>query len=326
MLRKLLYIFFISPILFSCNTGVKQDNKMANEPAIEDNVSVPDFNQDSAYAYIEKQMAFGPRVPETDAHKKCSEYFQIKLKEFTKDVLVQKGQVRTYDGKTLNINNIIASFNKESYVRILLCTHWDSRPFADKDKDPANHKKPVPAANDGASGVGVLMEVARQLHLSSPTVGIDIILLDAEDYGDYDNEDSWGLGSQYWAKNPHKQNYTARYGILLDMVGANNAIFTMEATSMYYAADIMRKVWNIAAQAGYSDFFSEKETGAITDDHLYINKFINIPTIDIIHYDPRHETGFFKYWHTLNDDIKIIDKKTLKAVGQTLLEVIYREK
>lgn len=291
----------------------------------EANLNIPDFEQDSAFKYIEQQLAFGARVPNTEAHKKCADYFINKFKTWTNDVINQTGEVRAYDGTILKINNIIASFKKESNDRVLLLAHWDSRPFADKDKIPANRKKPVPAANDGASGAAILMEIARQLHLSSPTVGIDIMLVDAEDYGDYNDEDSWGLGSQYWAKNPHKQNYSAKYGILLDMVGAKGAIFTMEASSMHYAPDIMRKVWDIAARSGYSDYFQQTETGAITDDHVYINKILNIPTIDIIHYDQSLTTGFFEYWHTTKDDINDIDKKTIKAVGQTLLTVIYKE-
>ncbi len=313
--------------MFSCSgCRNKKAEPSETQQKEEAHINIPDFNHDSAYTFIEKQLAFGPRVPNTEAHSKCAAFFKEKLLAYTPDVIVQTGQVRTYNGTTLNIKNIIASFNKESNDRILLLAHWDSRPFADKDSDPANRKKPVPAANDGASGAAVLIEVARQMHLSAPAVGIDIMLVDAEDYGDYDNEDSWGLGSQFWAKKPHKLNYTAKYGILLDMVGAKNAMFTMEATSMHYAPDVMRKIWDIAAKAGYSDFFQQTETGAITDDHVYINQILNIPTIDIIHYDPSLSTGFFKYWHTTKDDINCIDKRTLKAVGQTLLAVIYSEK
>ena len=317
-------LLFLAIILMSCNGGIKQEPSAAAK--IEENLNVPDFNQDSAYAYVAVQMAMGPRVTNTAAHEKCAEYMKEKLSTFTKDVIVQAGQVRAHDGTILNIKNIIASFGKDNPNRIMLCTHWDSRPWADRDEDPKNHKKPVPAANDAASGVGVLLEIARELHSRNPKIGVDIIMLDAEDWGDYNDEDSWGLGSQYWSRHPHKMNYSARYGILLDMVGAKNAIFTREATSMHYAPDIMRKVWDIAAHAGYGNYFQQRETSPITDDHEYINKILNLPTIDIIHYDPNLPTGFFPYWHTTKDDLSVIDKQTLKAVGQTLLEVIFREK
>lgn len=325
MKNNTIYFLLLLFIISSCGGGGKKEQQKTTN-VIEENINIPDFNQDSAYSFISTQMDFGPRVPNSEAHEKCANFIKDKFKSYTENVTVQTGQVRAYDGTILNIKNIIASFGKETNNRILICTHWDSRPFADKDSDPKNHKKPVPAANDGASGVGVIIELARQLHEKLPEVSVDLIALDAEDYGNYSDEDSWGLGSQYWAKNPHKKNYTAKYGILLDMVGAKNAVFTMEATSMHYAPDVMRKVWDIAAHAGYSNYFTESETGPITDDHEYINKFLKIPTIDIIHYDPAIPTGFFEYWHTTKDDMKVIDKQTLKAVGQTLMEVIYREK
>lgn len=319
----ILVSFVLCLFLNSCGGGKKeQPIKTTKEEA---NVNVPDFNQDSAYSFIEKQLSFGPRVPNTEAHEECAEYFVNKLKSYKTDVIVQNAQVRAYDGTLLIIKNIIASFGKETNDRILVCAHWDSRPFADKDPDPKNHKKPVPAANDGASGAAELIELAREFHNSLPKVGVDLLFLDAEDWGNYDDENSWGLGSQYWSHHPHKKNYTAKFGILLDMVGARNAVFTMEATSMHYAPDIIRKVWDIAARCGYSDYFVDRETGAVTDDHIYINKILSIPTIDIIHYDPDLPTGFFEYWHTTKDDIRDIDKHTLKAVGQTLMQLIYTE-
>jgi len=214
----------------------------------------------------------------------------------------------------------------------LLCAHWDSRPYADHDPNPALRNKPVEGANDGASGVGVLMEIARQIHLEAPTIGIDIILFDAEDYGPHQDNQSgtsgtewWGLGSQYWSKNPHKKGYFARYGILLDMVGASGAVFPMEGISMQYAREILKKVWNTANRIGYSAWFVYEPGQMITDDHYFINTIANIPTIDIIHLDKNTETGFYPYWHTTKDNLAAIDKNTLMVVGQTVLTVIYEE-
>ncbi|HPG33159.1 MAG: M28 family peptidase [Lentimicrobium sp.] len=321
-------------ILFTSSCGDRKKTPAVSgaEKASEtSNVFVPEFNADSAYAYIERQLEFGPRVPNTAAHRACAQWLESSFKRFTPDVIVQKAKLRAFDGTILDASNIIAQFNPDQPSRVLLCAHWDSRPWADHDPDPANHKKPVPAANDGASGVGVLLEIARQMSQHNPGIGVDIVLFDAEDYGEPQelqgqHEDSWGLGSQYWSKNPHIPGYMARYGILLDMVGAEGATFTMEGTSMYFAPDVMRRVWNIAHRLGYDTYFSTKKTGAITDDHLYVNDILRIPTIDIIDYDQDREKGFFKYWHTVHDDMSNISKETLKAVGHTVITAVYETK
>ncbi|MEI7595600.1 MAG: M28 family peptidase [Bacteroidota bacterium] len=293
-------------------------------------VNAPIFNADSAFVYIEKQISFGPRIPNSDAHKQCANYLVEKLKEYMPNVQVQEAKLKAYDGTILNSKNIIASYKPETKNRIFISAHWDSRPFADHDPIVANRNKPVLGTNDGASGVAVLIEIARLIKLQNPSIGVDLILFDAEDYGEPQDkqtssgEDSWALGSQYWAKNPHVKGYYAKYGILLDMVGAKGATFPMEEISMYYASHIVRNVWNKAMELGYSDYFIQKNAGSITDDHYYINKIIGIPTIDIIHLDS--ETNkFFPQWHTASDDINQMDKNTLKAVGQTLMEVLYSE-
>lgn len=317
--------------LVSCKTG---PDKTAERVTQEDKpqVHVPQFNSDSAYLFVKQQVDFGPRVPNSVPHKKCAAYLEQKLRSFGAKVIVQEGMVKLYNGNFLKIQNIIASFNPDTANRILLLAHWDSRPFADHDPDPANHKKPIDGANDGASGVGVLLEVARQLGISSPGIGIDILLVDAEDYGPpqdqmqgEDTSDWWGLGTQFWAKQPHVTGYSARYGILLDMVGASNATFLMEGISMTFASHIVKKVWTTGSNLGYSDYFIFEQGNPVTDDHLFINRILNLPTIDIIHLDRNSKNGFFPYWHTVKDNIDVIDKNTLKAVGQTLLTVIYRE-
>jgi len=320
-------------ILTSCN---QQPVKTTSAPPVAKHESsmtdIPEFNADSAYRYVEKQVAFGPRVCNTPAHEKCADYIVSNLRSNCKDVTVQKGVVKAYNGTTLSFKNIIASFNPAASARIMLCSHWDSRHVADHDPDPAKRKQPIDGANDGASGVGVLMEIARQLSMKAPSIGVDLIMLDAEDYGPpedqrtADSEDWWGLGSQYWAKQPHKPGYKARYGILLDMVGAPNATFLQENISMHFAADIVAKVWSKANEAGYSGYFLNEPGPSIDDDHLYINQSLGLPTIDIIHLDKNSQTGFYPYWHTTKDNMQSIDRNTLKAVGQTLLTVIYGEK
>ncbi len=290
-------------------------------------VPTPDFNQDSAFQFVKKQVDFGPRVPNSAPHAKCAEYLTEKFKSYKADVIVQQGEAKAFDGKVLKMKNIIAQWQPEKTNRIMLCAHWDTRPFADQDKTDIN--KPIDGANDGGSGVAVLLEVGRQLAALQPNIGVDIILFDAEDYGQPDGgmqkeqANSYCLGSQYWATNKHKQDYFPRYAILLDMVGAPNATFTMEGGSVQFAAHVVKKVWDAASRIGYSSYFVYDKTNPITDDHYYLNTLAEIPSIDIIHYDPATKYHFPAVWHTHNDNLQNIDPKTLKAVGQTLLEVVY---
>jgi len=325
--RSFLFLLLVGVI--SCNNTPKPVQKTST--VNHEEIPVPSFNPDSAYLYVKQQVNYGPRVNNTPAHEKCAVMLAGKLRSLGAKVIVQDGHVKTFNGKDLKIENIIASYQPEKKSRILICSHWDSRPFADHDPDPKNRNKPIDGANDGASGVGVIIEIARQISISSPSIGVDLLLLDAEDYGppqdqmrNEETSDWWGLGTQFWAKNPHVPGYTARFGVLLDMVGAPNATFLMEASSINYASSVVKNIWTTASEIGYSDYFIFEQGGSITDDHVFINKIINIPTIDIIHLDRNSQTGFYPYWHTLKDDMNSIDKNTLKAVGQTLLTVIYR--
>ena len=325
--NHILGLFFLFIILFSCGDGGKQVKQEEKK-----HIDIPEFNPDTAYVMVEKQLDFGARVSNTTANKKCAIFLSNKLKTFIPATQIQIGKMKAFNGTLLDVQNIIASYNPNNPNRVMLCSHWDSRPFADWDPEEKNHTKPVPGANDGASGVGILIEIARQLSINKPDIGVDIILFDTEDYGapktykkDSQVEDDWGLGAQYWATNPHKKDYRAKFGILLDMVGAKGAEFYMEKYSMNFAPDVVRKVWNTAGDIGYSNFFISQESSAITDDHYYVNTLRNLPTIDIIHHDSNSKTGFFPFWHTTKDDITHIDKETLKAVGQTLLTVVYNE-
>ncbi len=294
----------------------------------------PSFNADSAYAYCNAQCGFGPRTMNSSAHDRCEQYIISKFKTYGMTVTTQKASLRGYDGTPLASTNIIASYRPSLTTRILICAHWDSRPWADNDPDKSNHKKPVMAANDGASGVAVMIEMARAINsYEKLDIGVDFICLDAEDWGTpqwsskQDNADSWALGAQYWSSNPHKKDYEARYGILLDMVGGQGARFYQEGMSKQYAQTIVDKVWNAAGTIGYGSYFPSDEGGMITDDHIPINQKAGIPTIDIIPYYPDcKQSNFGPTWHTISDDMAHIDKNTLKAVGQTIIQVLYTEK
>lgn len=289
-------------------------------------IKAPDFIADSAYAYIEQQLKFGFRTPGSKGQKACAAWMQQKLESYCDTVYRQETTVKGGDGKMLPCINLIGSFNPSAGKRILLLTHWDSRPWADqdtKDKD-----KPILAADDAGSGVGVLLELARQLRSNQlpEDLGIDILFTDVEDYGRTEwGENSYCLGTQYWATNPHVPGYKAEFGILLDMVGARGATFPMEMLSAQFAGEVQKEVYAAAGRAGYASYFPYIQGNGITDDHLFVNKLANIPTIDIINTSANSQTGFQPHWHTHKDDMSIIDKSTLKAVGQTLLQVVYEK-
>jgi len=325
---KMIY-WLMSYLLLTC-CGQKSATKGVDVTYDTSSVSIetPVFDADSAYSYVARQVAFGPRVPNTEAHKACAAYLASELERHGAKIFVQDARLTAYNGDILSAKNVIGSFDPEKTQRVLLFAHWDSRPYADQDADPANYYKPIDGADDGASGVGVLLEIARQLGVKRPEIGVDIIFFDAEDYGtptfsDVYLPNSWALGSQFWAKNPHVPNYRAEYGILLDMVGAKGATFYKESTSVSYAGKYVEKVWTAARLLGYGKYFINASGGTITDDHTYVIEGRKIPCIDIINYDKDNHTGFGAYWHTLNDNMDIISKETLKAVGQTVLHVIF---
>ncbi len=323
------YIFLSFLLVASLFTSCKS-NKQATEEVLQP--VGPAFMADSAMAYCQAQCDFGPRTMNSKAHDLCEEWIVNKFKGFGLEVETQKADLTGWDGTKLHSTNIIAHFNPQAERRILICAHWDSRPWADNDPDSTNWHKPVLAANDGASGVGVMLEVARLLQNDTTlAIGVDLVCFDAEDYGtpqwaekNEDSENTWALGAQYWAKNL-PENYKPQFGILLDMVGGQGAKFYQEQFSLKYAASIVDKVWSAARHAGYGSMFTNEVGGQITDDHIPVNE-AGIPTVDIIPFYPDcRQSSFGPTWHTINDDMEHLDINTLKAVGQTLIQVIYSE-
>ena len=293
----------------------------------------PAFNADSAWAYCQRQCDFGPRTMNSRAHDDCADWIEAKFRQLGCDVQSQRADLQGYDGTVLKSRNIIARANPKATTRLLVCAHYDSRPWADNDPDSANWRKPVMAANDGASGVGVMLELARLMQNDTTLrVGVDFVCLDAEDWGTPqwadvpDDADSWALGAQYFAENLPK-GYDVRYGILLDMVGGQGARFFQEGVSKQYAPEIVKKVWRAARKAGYGSMFPNEEGGMITDDHVPLNQKGRIPTIDIISYYPDcQQSSFGPTWHTVSDDMQHLDRNTLKGVGQVMVQVIFSEK
>ena len=333
---KKIFLVLVALIAFVSCENDKTPKQISTQKTEKKTVKVPSFNGDSAYYFVKALCDFGPRVPGSMAHQQCAEWMVKTLNSYADTVFVQDFKTRVYDGKVFDGQNIIAAFNPEAKKRIIVAAHWDSRPYADNDSNEANWKKPIDGANDGASGCGVMMEMARVMktHPTDENIGIDLIFFDLEDYGapkwadeSLHDDLAWGLGSQYWSKKPHIDGYKAYYGILLDMVGAANPRFPKEYYSQTNAAWVQNKVWRTARDMGYTDSFTNELGDPINDDHIYMIHYAGIPTIDLIHLvgDDDRTSCFFPYWHTVNDNIEQIDVKTLQMVGNVVMKVVYSE-
>ena len=327
-MKKLLYLLILPLVVVACKS-----NKSAGDGVAYQQTS-PEFCVDSAYSYIAKQCSFGPRTMNSVAHDSCAEWIAEKFEQLGAKVTFQDADLHLYDGTPVRSRNIIAQINPDAPVRVMICSHWDSRPWADNDNDSLKHHTPIDGANDGASGVAIMMEIARQVQLQGDTcrlqVGLDLVCFDAEDCGTpqfdddgEDHEDTWCLGSQYWGEQRVSAGYCPRYGILLDMVGGGNSEFCKEALSLRYAPMVVDKVWNTAQLLGFGKYFKNENGGGVTDDHLQVNNS-GIPCIDIIGNDTE-SSHFPRTRHTINDNISHIDKPTLNAVGQTVMEVLWNE-
>lgn len=321
-MAKFLTLIIMASVLTGCNArGTASGTTATQEENIE--LTVPAFSADSAFSYLSRQVAFGPRVPNTASHDAAADWLISELQRHGAQVLTQKADLKAFDGTILKSTNIMGSFNPAKEDRLLLLAHYDTRPWADEDLDSANHKKPIDGANDGASGVAVLLEMARLFNQQNPGIGVDILFVDSEDYGITENEDSWALGARYFAHNPIKPGYKPAKAILLDMVGAKDAVFPAEYFSRQAAASLDDAVRTAAVRAGHAERFPNVFGSAVTDDHV---ELINagIPAIDIIDY--RSGEGFAPTWHTLDDNLDNIDKESLRAVGETLVQFIYNAK
>ena len=321
-MKLLASILLLASLLLSCGGNKK--------PVVADTYDpqAPAFSEDSAYAYVAAQCAFGPRTMNSAAHDACGEWIVQKFKDFGAVVYDQYADSKLHDGTPVKLRNIVATFRPEAETRILVSAHWDSRPWADIEEDEQLQSTPIDGANDGASGVAVMLELARQLSASGEQniPGIDFICWDAEDSGIHGEGSTatWCLGSQYWAGKRHVEGYTARYGVNLDMVGGSKTIFCKEGLSLRYAPAVVDRIWSLAQRLGYGNYFKNDPCGEMVDDHLPVNQG-GIPCVDIIGLDAEMN-GFPDTWHTLNDNLAHINKATLKAVGQTMLELLWTEK
>lgn len=326
-MKEILVILLVA-VMASCGkSGGAQQAQAAEQPASE---AKSTFSGDSAYAFVAQQCAFGPRVTGSEAAQQCAQWMVSKLRQYgATDIQEQKAKLRATDGTILNAVNISARFNPQATNRMLVMAHWDSRPWADQDSAKENRRKAIDGANDGASGVGVILELARQMAQKQPKMGVDVLLVDAEDYGPHaddprseEDSDGWALGTQYWVENPTIPLTDIKYGVLLDMVGGKGATFAREYHSEYAAKAVNDRVWQAARKARAGKRFIDAMGGAVVDDHVYL-LIAGVPVIDII--EAAHpETGTFPpYWHTMDDNISNIDPATLQDVGNTLMQLIY---
>lgn len=275
----------------------------------------PIFDAQHAFAYLEKQCAFGPRPPGTAAHRKTQAYLFAELQKYTDTVVLQPLEFQA-DGKTLHLNNILAEFGKGGGETLLLAAHWDTRPMADQDAVPENRDKPILGANDGASGVAVLLETARILKEHPPPRRIVIVLFDGEDYGP--STDNMFIGSRFFAsalKTRTYQRWKPDYGILLDMVGDKDLQLPIERFSWDANREFAEALWHRARELGLT-VFQPRLGPAIMDDHVPLIQ-AGIPMVDIIDFT-------YPYWHTLEDTVDKCSPKSLEIVGTLVLSVIYQ--
>jgi len=330
MKKHLLPIIVMAALMAGCHSNADKKGKTTTPGIDYTKVEIPNFNADSAYGFVAAQVAFGYRTPGSEGQRRCADYLASQMRRWCDTVIVQDFPTVLWDGTEVRGKNIIATINARKGSpegqRVLLGAHWDSRLWADHDPDKANHRKSFDGANDGASGVGVLMEMARVISSMPLSIPVDIIFFDVEDQGvpewaDTYADDSWCKGSQYWSKHPHIPFYTATYGVLLDMVGTQKPRYTKEQVSRQFASGIMDKVWNVADAIGYGKMFVNQETDPILDDHYYVNRMAGIPMIDIVQNTPG--CSFFEHWHTMGDNMEHVDKNSLKATGDVLLKTLY---
>lgn len=316
-MRNIMTIIAVAAALAGCGGHVKavSGNATADSTTAAEQAELPVFDADSAYSYVAKQTSFGPRVPNSAAHSQAEQWLKAELERHGAEVTEQRADLKAFDGTILKTNNIMGSFNPSEGNRLLLLAHYDTRPWADEDPVEANRKKAPDGANDGASGVGVLLEIARQIGKNNPGTGIDILFVDSEDYGTSGDDSSWALGARHFATHPIKENYKPTRAILLDMVGGRGAVFPAEYFSRDAAPALDDAVRKAAAAAGHGELFPSVYGGAVTDDHVELIK-AGIPAVDIIDYRPGK--GFNPVWHTLDDNMSNIDKETLRAVGEML--------
>jgi hypothetical protein len=305
-LRASRFLLALLPLLAACSEG-------GNEQPVRPRVERPSFSADSAFELLKQQVAFGPRIPGTPGHQKQLEWMETYLRPRADTVVVQAFPWTTTKGETLQLTNLFVRYRPELKDRILLVTHWDTRPKADESRDSVDREKPVPGANDAASGTAVLMQLTNLLKEKAPPIGVDLLFVDGEDYGP--GEPDMYLGARYFVAH-QPPGYRPLYGVLLDMIGDGDPRFPVEYNSQQLAPEVVQRVWSVAQDLGYGDIFPNTPGPSITDDHITLNN-AGIRTADVIDFD-------YPYWHTPEDTPEHTSPKGLGIVGEVMAELIYR--
>ncbi len=272
-----------------------------------------EFNGHAAFTYVEQQMAFGPRIPNTPGHEKMGDWLLSTLRARADTVSVQDFRWTTKKGAQLRLRNFFARFRPQATDRVLFLAHWDTRPFADKSQNLGQQRMPVPGANDGASGVAVLLGLADVLKTTPPTIGVDLLFVDGEDYGDFNDSTETLIGTRYFAKH-QPRGYTTLYAVLLDMVGDKDLQFYQEGYSMAAAPEVVQRVWQTADRLGYSKVFIARAGQTLIDDHVPLQQ-AGIRAIDVIDFD-------FPYHHTTEDTIDKVSAESLQIVGDVAVALV----
>jgi hypothetical protein len=278
------------------------------------------FDPARAYGHLVRQTQFGPRDPGSTGHERCLKYLREELGKYADVVLIQTFSYSVPKWKRVQLTNLLASFNTRTTSRLLISAHWDTRPWADQDPEKKNWSKPLIGANDGASGVAIILELARQLKEFPPTVGVDLVLFDGEDLGTSGFRDSFSIGAQHFAKN-RPPGFNPRFGINIDMVGDRNLEIEREQNSERLAPEVQNLIFSTARRLMLPGFI-DSPGHEITDDHLPLND-VGIPTVDLIDFKYPDESN--KFWHTMADTPDKCSAESLGAVGTLLLEIIYTQ-
>lgn len=288
-------------------------------PPPQPRVERPTFDGSRAYELARTQVAFGPRVPGTPGHADQLDWMISTLTPLADSVHVEEFDYATTGGATLSLTNVQASFNLDAPQRLLLLAHWDTRPTADQEADSAARNVPIQGANDGASGVAVLMTLAEMFAEQAPPIGVDLLFVDGEDYGPT-TEDMF-IGARHYADGlADSAEDPPMYAVLLDMVGDADPEFPIEGNSAQYALDVAQRVWGVARDLGYAQYFPPRVGQSLQDDHIPLNQ-AGLKTIDIIdfNYGPDHS-----FWHTAQDRMENVSPRTLAMVGEVIAELVYR--
>jgi Peptidase family M28 len=276
----------------------------------------PEFDGEQAMGYVRTQVGFGPRIPGTEAHTRMAAWLDSLLRTKADEVVLQAWDHQTANGRALPMRNVIARFNPRATTRLLFLAHWDTRPVSDAG-GTVDSTAPVPGANDGASGVAVLLGMADAFKRTPPAVGVDLLFVDGEDYGDWNARADVLIGSKYYAKNP-VPGPRPRFAVLFDMVGDSMLQIYQEGYSLTGAPDVVELVWTTARRMGYAAAFVPESRHTVTDDHIPLQE-AGIPAIDIIDFD-------YPAWHTADDTIDKVSARSLKTVGDVAIAVVREAK